>query len=69
MRRLIVVKWFGTLPETVACAYCRRQFSAPLVDLIETNRAQISLKAQFNRHMCERQHKTTGNSLQLAVAA
>ena len=69
MRRLIVVKWFGTLPETVACTYCHRQFSVPLADLIESSRAQGNLKAQFARHMCERHSVATLKALQLATAA
>ncbi|HZQ18746.1 MAG TPA: hypothetical protein VFA90_08495 [Terriglobales bacterium] len=55
---LRVTKWLGMAPAVGVCTCCGLEFRVPLAAIKRTVDAQANLKAQFDRHDCQRETNT-----------
>jgi hypothetical protein len=53
-RNLRVVKWLSATPAVAVCAFCSREFKAPMSTLAQSRDAQANLQQQFDQHQCYR---------------
>jgi len=62
-RKMIIVRFIGTIPSTAYCDVCRLAFRTRQEFLQDADRAKEQLQAEFEKHTCIPEESAVNDAL------